>query len=571
MATQNIDLSVYLPAIADIPSARVLTARASLANYLAQQWPDLDTRPGSVDGDLRLTPFAYLMAACEMASERVISDLDLEQIANGVVYSCPVAQAFVNNFYPAASSAGLATGVVRLTFSQNLTVSLDQKVMLLFGTSSVFALMLAAYGPLEVLPVGSVRRAPNQAVLVSTGTSYFVDVPVVGVMPTQVAAGDTASIDKLPANLTSITAIASFFSDAGGVSLSKQASMAKNQMYSASLTSRGGAAALVRSKFPDIAGVSAVVSGDVEMLRDTVNPLGFRDGRLDVLAKTGTAYTSSTLLVRVPYDSENEKFIGRLGFPDVPILIDGITAQAAPAVSLTRKIYSRSLDPVRAPLATCAYSVLEDLWIAIDMPKDGDHLPLIQLETDGTNYWAWFSVVYRSDPAVKKVEAALGTQDAKPIGVDVLVKRFTPVVISSLVVEYAKASGKQVNITQAKAEILATFASLSFPDVYMDSYIGDSMLYAGATGVKRLSCVASVRWSVADVFLPDSAPALDINFSTADSAALTPPSLSFTSPSALVPDFVDPQLGTSEATMVALGSRNVGYVLDAANIDFAIL
>lgn len=571
MATQNIDLSVYLPAIADIPADRVLAARAALANYIAAQWPDLDTRPGSVDGDLRLTPFAYLMAACEIGSERVISDLDLEQIANGVIYSCPVAQAFVNNFYPASSSAGMAAGVVRFTFSKNLAVSMDQKVMILFGTASVFAMMLAAYGSLEILPVGSVRRSPNQAVLVATGSSYFVDIPVVGVMPSPVVAGDTASIDKLPANLTSITATSDFFSDTGSVSLSKQAAMAKNQMYSASLTSRGGAVSLVRSKFPDVAGVSAVVSGDVEMLRDTINPLGFRDGRLDVMAKTGKAYASSTLLVWLPYNEANEKFVGRIGFPDVPIFIDSITSQSSPGVVLSKKLYSRSLDPARAPLATCAYSTLEDIWAAIDMPRGSDTLPLIQKELVDSTFGAWFVVSYRSDPAVKKVEAALGTQDAKPIGVDVLVKRFVPVVISSLVVDYAKASGKQVNITQAKNEILAMFASLYFPDVYMDSYIGDSMLYAGALGVKRLSCVADVKWSVADVFLPASAPALDVNFDAADAAALAPPTVSFTTPSALVPDFIDPQLGTANATLVALGSRNVGYILDTDNIDFAVL
>lgn len=85
----DIDLiSTYYPALADIPAASIRAARERIVNYLQAAHPELDTRPNTPFGDLYITPAAEDMAAKEVAWGRVLSDLDLQNVADGIVYNC---------------------------------------------------------------------------------------------------------------------------------------------------------------------------------------------------------------------------------------------------------------------------------------------------------------------------------------------------------------------------------------------------------------------------------------------------------------------------------------------------
>jgi hypothetical protein len=568
-----IQLTSYTPAIADIPESRILDVRARLETYIKAGWPDLDTRPNSVYGDLVLTPMSTQIAAQEIAAEHFVSDFDLQQIADGVIYNCDVVKAYLQNFAAVERDNLKASGVVRLTFSANSALSVDRGTAFLFGTENVFALRLAGPGSLNILTVGSTRSNVNDVVLSQLdATTYAVDVPVIGVMPTPVSAGDTASINNTLAGLLEATAIGTFNDGAPESSLPVLAARTRETFYSSSLNTRGGAQAFVRKEFPGVSGVAAAISGDTEMLRDTTNALGFRDGRLDVNLRSSQGLLSATQVVKLTYDSAVKKFFGILGLAQIPVAIDSIVAEAASTVTLTRTILSRSTDATRAPLAAAAYSELEQLWLIVTMPEDGNSLHLIPVETDGIgNYWAYFTIAYRFDPSLLSVATVLNSAEVRPVGVDVLTKAQLPIVITAFNVQYIKPAGQQVNQAQARTEILAYFQKLSYPDVYVDAAISDSLLYAGASGVKSITCTANAQWSVANAFLPTSAtlPAIGGGIAAALAAAITPPVLTISVTTALTPTYQDPNLGQPSATYVAAGKRNVGYVLDTANLTFS--
>ena len=568
-----IQLTSYTPAITDIPESRILDVRARLEAYIKVGWPDLDTRPNSVYGDLVLTPMATQVAAQEIAAEHFVSDFDLQQVADGVIYNCDVVKAYLQNFAAVERDNLKASGVVRLTFSANSALSVDRGTAFLFGTENVFALRLAGDGSLNILTVGSTRSNVNDVVLSQLDvTTFAVDVPVVGVMPTPVSAGDTASINNALTNLLTVTAIGTFHDGSPESSLPVLAARTRETFYSSSLNTRGGTQAFIRKEFPGVSGTAAAISGDIEMMRDTTNALGFRDGRLDVHLRSSQGLLAATQVIKLTYDPAVKKFFGIMGLAQTPVFLDSIVAEASPDLTLTRTILSRSTSESRAVLATAAYSELEQLWLIVNMPLDGDTLPLIPVETDGAgNYWAYFTVAYRFDPSLLSVATVLNSAEVRPVGVDVLTKAQLPVVITAFNVQYIKPAGKQVNQAQAREEILKYFQELSYPDIYVDAAISDSMLYAGASGVKSITCTAHAQWSVANAFLPGGAtlPAIGGGIAAAIAAAITPPTLTIAVPGSLTPAYQDVNIGTASATYVAAGKRNVGYILDTANLTFS--
>lgn len=81
-------ISTYFPEVSEIDAETLKSARQRLDIFLKKKYPDLDSRPNSLFGDLALSPFAHLVAGLEIAAGRMLSDLDLENVAAGVIYNC---------------------------------------------------------------------------------------------------------------------------------------------------------------------------------------------------------------------------------------------------------------------------------------------------------------------------------------------------------------------------------------------------------------------------------------------------------------------------------------------------
>lgn len=575
-------VSIYFPTYSELTPEQLQDMRTRLLNYMLQAQPDLDMRPDSVWGNLYLAPAADLSAALEVALGRVLSDLDLENTAQGTTYNCEFVEAFLKNFAVVNSATLQSAGVVRFLFSADGTYFIDRRALYQFGNDT-FTLRLANEGGLTVNPVGTpLTSVTNNATLTQISqTLYAFDWPVSGTMTTPVTAGALATTNYPLDNLTSVSAIADFSQGTPTLSLADMAKKARQTFYSASLNNRGCARRFLKQEFPDVTAASPVLSGDFEQMRGSVNPLGFYTGDLDALVKSSGYNTQDELTVRLKYEAIQsgnpiKMFIGEVRFTSYPLKLDEIYYSENRLINLNPsgtdiKIFSQSTSFTRAPMATCGYSNLERIWICIPMPRDpssGGDLITPGVLPDGTQY-ADFTIPYRIDPLLPGISAYVGSPENAAAAVDTLVKSFVPIVIDALEIRYVRAPGTTVQVENARDQISRYMASLGGPmALYSDSRVYDIMYFAGAMDVRQIAARARVRWSVADYYIRYNGTLPTEDFTQALADAVPAKDITISSSAGFLPEYRDPKIGTADASFEAVGERNVAYILDPEDIVF---
>jgi len=332
--------------------------------------------------------------------------------------------------------------------------------------------------------------------------------------------------------------------------------------------SRGTARRFLEKEFPDLTAISPSLSGDAVMMRDSTNAFGVADGRMDVHVKS--SYITDTQIVIGIYDSVADKFVVKLELAGTPVVIDSVTYGDSVSVpSDSFYIWSKTTDAVKASMASASYSKYEDLYLVVDrlVNDAGDDIIGTDHDTSG-NRIAMFTVTYKQDPMVSVVDATVSSSDVSPVGVDVLVKGFTPIVFTRFNVKYTKRPGTTVGVGAAREEIFSYINGLGHPYLYSDAKIVDAMFYAGASDVREVDVVASVQWSIADGFLPSEGADPTDDLTTALTEVITPGTLGISSSSGLKPSFTDPNTGYPSQTLISIGPRNTTYVLDKTLIEF---
>ena len=176
----------YIPAVTDIDAATLQTTRDKLSALWLQFDPEADVYPGFPLGDRVISGMAGTIACLEEGMRRFMSDCDPDNVAAGVMYNCAFIEAFLNWFGVYAQPDNPCTGVVRLTFSADITsgtpLVLDRGLRFTASTDTSapeFTLLLPQPGPLYVLgtnDMGSDVSDPNVTRLVEIGASLFAEV-----------------------------------------------------------------------------------------------------------------------------------------------------------------------------------------------------------------------------------------------------------------------------------------------------------------------------------------------------------------------------------------------------------
>lgn len=362
-------LTDFMPKPSELDPTRVVETRQALELYLKSFWPELDTRPNSVFGDVMLTPASVLMTALEVAHERRESDLNLVNLAGGTVYNEDFARQFLASLGATPRGSVQTTGVIRLLFDVNKTYVIDPDARITFGGVD-YKFGSDEGDPIVVQPVGTENA---RRVLTRTGADQFiVYFPVFGEPGGTVSDGTTAITNIPHPELVSVVAVGDF--DAGLLeeSVPVLAQKARKTFYSASLTSRGGAINFVTQQFPSLLGASAVITGDTEMLRDATNPMGVREGKLDLYVKSRQSYLFGEQILTLTYDEERLGWVGKLTLPQPPAFYD----LARGIFQVTNFDNARSVNTVFAssgdPLVDnvgISYSNREVLGILVDDPN----------------------------------------------------------------------------------------------------------------------------------------------------------------------------------------------------------
>ena len=368
-------LTEYLPDPADLDAAAVIETRKRLQAYLQQFWPELDTRPNSVFGDIYLTPMATLMTAAEIAVQRFKSDLDLANVAQGVVYDVDFVTAFLKNFGISTEGAINASGTIRLVFNVDQEYVIESSTTFTFG-SAVFFINPEEGNPIYIKPT----TEPNaRRVLTKTGVDqYEVYLPVMGTPGAQINDGDAAVISVPIDTLVSINAVGKIDPGKPEETIVTLAAKAQRQFAAATLASRSGIISFCSARWPGLLALSATVTGDREMLRSGQNPLGIYEGAVDVFVKSSDTFSEGEAIVPLTYDIERQAWVGRLTLPVVPAfynLAAGIFQtndfQSSRGVN---QIFAKSSHPTVRGVGV-AYSRYEILGVAITDTNPVDFTP----------------------------------------------------------------------------------------------------------------------------------------------------------------------------------------------------
>lgn len=572
-------ISTYFPELSEISTAQLLDARTRITSYLAVTHPDLDMTPNSVFGDLVITPFAHLLVAHEIAMGRFMSDLDLENVAGGVIYNCDFVRKYLNNFAVVDRDNLQSTGVIRILLCVNSDLTIDRRTRYSFGDGNTFTLKLPHPGHLFIkAPNSSVDAYTNGRVMVPVDTNrWAVDIGVVGTMNGEAVLKGATGLTDMPTDAISvISASIDFTKGLPETSLAVLAEKTRSTFFSATLNTRNGARHFLTKEFPSLTAYSPVINNDYEQLREVVSVLGIAEGKSDIyvisngFANTDQQTITLPLFNPVPDIDNPSRFIAKVTFVNPPCFIDSIKSASQPTVALSNIVIAAgTTDNVKAPLAIASYTKYATYYFMIPMPLDGTDPLLITKIGDGGTQYHDFTISYRSDPMLPVVTDTVESRDVAPVGIDVLTRGFVIMHLTSLTISYVKTAGVTMALDTARTEIFNYFRTLAYPKVFSSSRIIDSMYFAGATEVVSIVPAGTVQWSVADVIIPGDFTDDPVdNWDDMLDVALTPPVRNISTTADLTMSYVDPNLGDSDQTLVVVGKRNVCYLLDKENIIF---
>ncbi len=213
-------------------------------------------------------------------------------------------------------------------------------------------------------------------------------------------------------------------------SLSEIAARTRTSFFSSSLVGRNNARAYILKEFRSIKTASVTSTGDLEMMRGSINPLGVQNGAVDAYVRSSYAGLVEVMTLRLAYNPTTQRFSGRLRPLGTVLSIDSVTSAVRPDLQLddgvsSVRLLTQSSSARRAPLLSGAYSTLEQLWLGVKMPRDNSGNPLVVpgIDKDGNQY-ADFQVTYRTEAMVPVLQAYLASSDVRSGGIDALVRAY---------------------------------------------------------------------------------------------------------------------------------------------------
>lgn len=542
------------------------SARQRVIDWLRPYFPDIEMAPGSTLGDLYVSPCAAFVAAVEVAQGRFMSDLDLENVANNVIYSCDFVQRYLGNFAVYDVATLQSTGIVRLTFTSNTTRTLNKGVRFKFGTNDEFSLRLpdSATDDITLLPAGTIPSTdPNQFVLAQTSlNTWAVDLPVTGKMTSDVARGAEGTATTVPADLVGIVAAVDFDYGLPPTSLPDLAKMARRTAYAASVGSRNGTRAFVFQQWPETSVISPVLTGDAEMQRDSpASAIILQQPAADLYYRSKRDLQQETQVVKLLFDGE--KFRGLVPLLHRPSRIGSMLWAGDLDLPMDTVTFYSEITRGDLPGSTGAGTRYERLWVEIIPPTDEDGVILVDRVNDEDDHpYAMFQVTYAADPLLEAVSQFMEAPDNVPAGVDVLVKTGPLIELSQLEIRYRKKPGITMTLDAARTWIADYVNAAGYPEIYSEGPLNEAMGYAGAARVEAILYTGTLTVSAASRrFNPEFDPSADPDWN--DNSVGCPTSV-VNSFATMKPDIVV----STGSEKYAATDRTIRYHLAPENILF---
>jgi hypothetical protein len=532
-----------------VSDERTLDAYSRLQTWYASKFPDLDTRPGSVFGDMFVLPAASYLAAKEQGMASFAADLDLEGVSQGNIGRCDFVQMFLKNFGAMDNKELVSSGIMRLAFSVDVGQEVNKAILFSYHDND-YQLKLFGDPAVRVLPVGSSKESSNDYVLTQTSsTRYFVDVPVESYSQGQVLSGARFTSSVALAYNVEISAVGDFFIGAYTSSLPALARKTRETFHAASMGTKSGVIRTIKREFPDLLSVSPVIQGQAEMTRACMNQFGVAQPAADIFVKSPFYGSTIVQVVKLPYT--DGKFFSEINFTHIPLTIKSVTL-AGDTQALGHVLYTRSSDELTYPGLSSAYSENARYWLDIE---DTDTPIGTAIDETGNPYQV-FEITYTTEPYAGIVGRWLSDPQNKPIGSNFQARAAVPMVMDSMDVRFRRDRGKKFNHSQAQDEIYKYLSGLSWPSTYTDAEIFDSMYYQGASTTRGISVIGRLCFSPATKYVQGQGTTRD----DIVTQAVDIPSVYLTG---------TPQFTTTYSDLTD-GSGNLFYAASDANTAFLI-
>jgi hypothetical protein len=501
----------YIPKVEDVAPEKITSARERVVRHLSSSMPDVDMAPGTPTGDLVVSPLALLLASVEEANSRLMSDLDLANVADGVIYSCAFVGGYLGNFAAYDVENLRSSGVIRLVYSSPQAVELQRSARFKFNSDDVWrpATSGADASTISILAAGSSHPGtPDTYVLAQTSAvTWAVDIPVTSEMTSPVRRGERGTANIVPETLVGISAAVDFTAGVPAASLPELAKSARRVAHSLTAGSRASTAAAIYRHWPNARMVSPILPGDPEMLRTAPgSAVALMAPSADVYIRSSKDLQVESQVVLLDYVQPSaggpRVFRGKLQSLHLPSKILSVSWAGPSTENLvdTYKVYSKSS---RQDLMGCAHcgTRFEDIYLQITPKLDGSgtsRVPLLERTVDSqTRQYSSFVVTYITDPMLEIIASTMESDDHRPVGVDVLLKSGPLIDISNLTLRYVRREGTATTLGSARDKIVDYMAGAGYPDVFHQTALYDIMRYAGAASTLRIDCAASVSPSAA--------------------------------------------------------------------------
>lgn len=563
-----------MPATVELDPNDVLDTRDRLTSYINEAFPDVATQPGTTIGDLIVTPQSYVLSAIETGMDRVLSDLSLENVANGVVYNCEFVTRYIKNFGVDTAQYYPSSGVVRLTFNEDKDYIFDRSTQFRVN-NQIFTIYLPNNGPFYCF---SSEKQLTDGINGTTlkqisDEQWFCDIPVVGNNgEVNISNSTDAEISVNLPNLTSLVTLTNFTDGVQTNTLEDLAKKAQTTAFSASLNTRNGAVQYVKSICPFIESVFAVKSGDRELLRDYRNGYGISSGCLDVYARSKSYEFTENQVIKLYLNAQSTYFEGYWHYVGQPYHVESVTHEGFDSTQLEHKILSSNDFNLGA---SAAYTQREKLYIKVTnllAPNGQDSLFTTYKDEDGNTY-AYFNITYQTDPLLPAISQTVENEEYQPVNASILVRGFIPVIIQEFKVVYVKKEGIIPDLDTATNAIKLYLAQVGAPNSYTDAEIARIMGEAGVKYMKRIDVQARVQWTVADKVLSygksvsESNPGDESVFEDVPTVGLNDQYIIRNSDGLRVV-YPNPDVPITAETMYSCSPRNIRYFLLENAIKF---
>lgn len=573
----------YYPTLDELSSSALADARAKVVSLLQPAFPDVDLSPSTPTGDLVVSALGAFWAATAEANNRFMSDLDLENVANGVIFSCDFVRAYLGNFAVYDVDNLRSTGIVRLSFSSPSARALPLAARFRFGGQDDYSIQVSSGATsIQVLGAGSVHDGqPDTYVLAQTSaTTWAVDLPLTGAMTSPVTKGTAGMSTTVDPDLIGIAAAIDFLPGLPSASLSDLARLARKTAYSLTSGSRASTQSLVLRNWPEVVMVSPVITGDVEMQRSpAASAMILQAPAIDVYLRSSRDMQKETQVVRLDYvtaaigGSTKKVFRGHVNFLHTPSRILSVEWSGASDTSYVDS-YTLFTRPTRSDLpgslhCGTRYEAFE-LEVAPVMSGADPLIPRFDIiEGELTSQYAMFTIVYEADPLLEVVASTLESSDNTPVGVSVLVRSGPLVTLDNLTISFVKQQGVRTTLTATKEAIVAYLLSAGYPDAFRQTVLHDIMRAAGADRVLGMTCYGSIRPTPATRRFFPNVDAYVAYTEDWDAASETVSPLSVSSLDEIIPSVViNEEFGDGHPEMWAATARTLRYRIDPENITF---